>query len=150
MAILKIINNPVDTLEALYNLCQYIIDPQKTENGRYVGSRGISVDNAYEEILEMQNLFQKTSGRKGYHIAVSFSEEAPLTAYDIMQIAYEISSIFFPRYQVLYGVNMVKTHPHIHFLINTVSLIDGVKLHIGFAEIKVLRALINQIESDFI
>lgn len=150
MAVIKIVQNPIDTYEALYNVCNYITRPDKTENGRYVGARGMDTNKAYEEIVEMQAIFNKTDGRKGYHMIVSFSEGSPLSADDIFQIANEISYIFFPTYQVVFGLNMVEGHPHIHFFINIVSLYDGKKLHIGFSELKLLRSLINQIESNFL
>ncbi len=150
MASIKLIDNPIDTCESLFNVCNYIKRPSKTENGKYVGVRGLSVEYAYEEIIEMQTLFGKTCGRKGYHLIVSFSADAPLAAYDIMHIAKEVSDLFFPEYQVLYGVNMVKEHPHIHFLINSVSLIDGKKLHIGAHQLKYLREQVNITENEYI
>ena len=80
----------------------------------------------------MQTLYQNMGGRRGYHITVDFSPESPLCAYDVWNIAYLISDLFFPEYQVLFGVHTNKKHLHIHFYINTVSLRTGKKLHIDY------------------
>ena len=145
MAIVEIINNPLNTEGALYNLCKYIIKPKKTENGYYTGARGISVAHAYEDIVEMQTLYQNTGGRRGYHITVSFSPEDPLSPHDVWNIAYLITNLFFPEYQVLYGMHTDEDHLHIHLGINTVSMRTGKKLHIDYGMLYWMRKEIDHI-----
>ena len=150
MAIVEIINNPVNTEIALQNLCNYIIEPKKTENGSYAGARGITVAHAFDDIVEMQTLYGNTGGRRGYHITVDFSPKSPLNAYNVWQIAYEISDLFFPEYQVLYGVHTNKKHLHIHMAINTVSLRTGKKLHIDYKLLYWLKKEIDEIERRYL
>lgn len=149
MSITKIVNNPVDTEYALENLCNYITAPEKTGDGVFVGARGISKETAFEEIVDMQQLYQKTSGRRAYHLIVSFEEGAILTLQDVQEIAFDISDLFFPEYQVLYGVHITQGYLHIHFAINPVSMITGKKLQLDFTAYHWLQQQINQIQAEY-
>lgn len=150
MAIVEVIDNPVNTEKALQNLCSYIIEPKKTGNGSYTGARGITVAHAFEDIVEMQTLYGNTGGRRGYHITVNFAPNSPLNAHEVYEIAYEISDLFFPEYQVLYGVHINEAHLHIHFAVNTVSLKNGKKLHIDYRTLYWLIKEIDNIERRYL
>lgn len=150
MAIVEIIDNPVNTEKALQNLCSYVVESKKTGNEKYTGARGLSVHNAYQEIIEMQTLYCNTAGRRGYHITVNFSPDSPLNVHEICEIAYEISDLFFPEYQVLYGVHTNEAHLHIHFAVNTVSLKNGKKLHIDYRTLYWLIKEIDNIERRYL
>lgn len=147
MAIIKIVNNPCDTDLALQNLCLYIINPAKTRN--LFNGRGLNPQTAYENMCEVQELWSKTSGRRAYHMVLGFDSSEPVASYDALQIAFEISSIFFPTYQVLYGVHTDQPHLHIHFAINTVSLQDGHKLHLDYSAIGYIKQQIIGIIADY-
>lgn len=150
MAIVEIIDNPVNTEKTIERLCNYVVNPKKTGNGLYTGARGLTVHNAYQEIIEMQTLYGNTGGRRGYHITVNFSPNSPLNAYNIWEIAHEISDLFFPEFQVLYGVHTNEEHLHIHLAINTVSLRTGKKLHIDYKTLYWLIKEINDIERRYL
>lgn len=75
MAVIKLVQNPCSSDSDLRNLCNYIVNPEKVgRSGRYVFGRGIRHDTAYEDITEMQQLFDKTTGRKAYHLIVSMPD----------------------------------------------------------------------------
>ena len=150
MATVEMMKNPLNTDSSVKNCCNYIAtSSEKNEYGRYVDARGISVDSAYEDISEMQAMLYKVSGRRGYHLCVSFEHEAPLTPYDIYQIAYEISEWFYPEYQVLYAVHTNKKHLHIQFFINTVTLLDGHKLHLGYKDMYLLQKKVDRLVEKY-
>lgn len=148
MAIIKIVNNPCDTNTALQNLCSYIIQHNKTHG--LFGGRGLNPENAYDNMCEAQELWLKASGRRAYHMVLGFDSSEPVASYDALQIAFEVSSIFFPAYQVLYGIHTDQPHLHIHFAINTVSLQDGHKLHLDYSTISHLQHQIDTIIADYI
>ena len=53
----------------------------------------------------MQQLFGKTDKRRAYHLTVDFSDQEYLTIQDAIEIGFELSNMFFPEYQVLFGVH---------------------------------------------
>lgn len=132
MSYFKIVKNPCNNERALQNLCDYIVDPAKT-NG-WIGGRGLDPYCAYEEISGMQILWRKNFGRQAYHCVLSFGDEEAITIIEAQQIAYQVAGLFFLPYQVLYGIHVTQEYLHIHFVINTVSLIDGSKLNLGYAD----------------
>lgn len=149
MAIVKIIDNPLDTCEALRNLCNYLTRRDDRDYRVYIGTRGLSICNAYEEILEAQTLFGKTTGRKGYHLVISFNEGEPFCEYDFIQMTPRIIERLFPTCQVLFSIHMKPKHPHIHMFVGSVFLNNGHKLHIGFRELKYFNEQINRISETY-
>ena len=147
MAIIELAKNPCDTEEALQNLSTYIIDYDKTL-GLY-GGRGLTPETAFADIDGAQRLWHKTGGRRAYHFIVCFSDDEFLAPHDALHIAFAISSLFFPDYQVLYGVHSTQAHLHVHFAVNTVSLTDGRKLHMDYDFMRILGNQINSIISDY-
>lgn len=148
MAIIKPIDNPVDSYDLLYKLCHYITGDEKSVKRQYCFGRGVNPNNAFQEILYMQQLFGKTDKRKAYHLTVDFSDQECLSIQDAIEIGFELSNLFFPEYQVLFGVHGEHTgqdHLHLHFAINTVSLFGGNKLHLGFELISVIEKRVDQL-----
>ena len=50
----------------------YVINPEKTQDGRLVGAINCQVDTAFEQMKETKRKFGKTDKRQGYHIILSF------------------------------------------------------------------------------
>ena len=148
MAVLKLVNNPCDTDEALRNLCHYVIRWDRTLGN--IGGRGVKPSTAYEDICMAQVLWGKAHGRRAYHLILSFDDMECLIPYEAMEIAVQVSSLFFPTYQVLFGVHTEQDHLHIHMAVSTVALDTGLKLHVDFEMLRYLRTQINQIVSRFI
>lgn len=143
MSYLKIVDNPCSDELTLQRLCDYIIDPAKT-NG-WIGGRGLDPYHAYEEISGMQMLWRKDFGRRAYHCILSFGDEEAITIIEAQQIAYQVAGFFFLPYQVLYGIHVTQEHLHIHFAVNTVSLVDGSKLNLGYADVSEIKWEIEKI-----
>lgn len=133
-------------------LCSYIIDPQKTGNGYYTFGRGLEPKSAYEEIFELQELRDKADRHRAYHMIVSFEDSLGFCGEDALEIAYRISDLFFPQYQVLCGVHPYQDHMHAHFAISTapIQAANNRKLHIDFAVMSKLKKNIDDIIADYI
>ena len=148
MAIIKPVDNPVDNHELLFKLCHYITGDDGSIKRQYCFGRGVNPNNAFQEILYMQQLFGKTDKRRAYHLTVDFSDQESLTIQDAIEIGFELSNMFFPEYQVLFGVHGEHTgqkHLHLHFAINTVSLFGGRKLHLDFGLINEIDRRVHQL-----
>ena len=63
----------------------YILDPNKTQNMRYVTGINCQPEKAFDQMLATKQKFGKTDKRQGYHIIISFEEEdvEPGTAFEI-------------------------------------------------------------------
>lgn len=109
------------------------------------GGRRVRPNCAYEDICCAQELWRKTYGRRAYHLVLSFDDLDAFVPSEAMEIAIRFSGLFFPTYQVLFGVHTEQAYLHIHFVINPVSLETGEKLHIDFAELRQLQEETNHI-----
>ncbi len=52
----------------------YITVPDKTGNGRLIGSLNCQAGQAYEQMRRTKKQFGKTDQRQGYHLIISFVE----------------------------------------------------------------------------
>ena len=108
-------------------LLKYITDDNKTY-GIYVGHRGFPVFdiNAIEkQFYATQILYNKFNGDKLIHMIISFSPEPEIIEETAMGIGNLIADIIGREYQLVFGVHVNSLNPHIHFIINPVSYING-------------------------
>ena len=63
----------------------YVMNPEKTQDGRLVGAINCQVDSAFEQMKATKRKFGKVDKRQGYHIILSFKEDEvnPDTAFEI-------------------------------------------------------------------
>ncbi len=149
MSIIGIVNNPVDTEDALIKLCKYITNSKGAGMYKYIGGRGLYPETAYDDMCESQRMFGKIGGRRAYHLFVSFREGTPLIPDEALEMAYEISDFFYPRHQVLFGVHTEQSCLHIHFAVSTVSLDGGPKLHLDFKMQHEFKRFVSEIEKKY-
>lgn len=101
----------------------YIANPSKAA---YVGGAGVtSIATAAQEMAQTAALFGKTSGKKLRHSVLSFSENEAVTPEMANNFAQKIIQYYTLEYQIVYAVHTNKKSPHIHFVMNHISFIDG-------------------------
>ena len=116
------------------NVIEYVLQDQKVKEG-YVTITGpyapeqINWDNVYNAFLEEKKLWNKDSGRMYAHNIISFHKDEDISPAQALEIGQEFVEKFFPNHQSLIGVHQDKDHLHIHIVTNSVSFIDGMKLH---------------------
>ncbi|MFI3201559.1 MAG: relaxase/mobilization nuclease domain-containing protein [Eubacteriales bacterium] len=146
MSLCKIINKPYENKKALLNVANYIIQEEKCY-GVYgcIGIREHYVVDIVEKMKDTKKLYSKNNGRQLVHIIISFDEyeSTCLTGNDAMEIAYSLQEAFY-GYQVLFGVHQNTEHLHIHFMVNTVSIITGRKFSINSAGARELEAMVER------
>ena len=87
-------------------------------------------DTAVQDMMAVKRKFEKTDGVIAYHGYQSFAEDevTPDTAHEIGKAL--AKELWGDRYQVLITTHLDKdSHIHNHFVINTVSYVDGKKYH---------------------
>lgn len=130
LAITKILNikeGKQSPARHLHWILHYVVDPTKTEDGRYVGATNCQPDYAYEQMVSTKKLFSKTDKRQGYHIIISF-EEGEVTA----DTAFEFVERFIDdylqgEYEAVYAIHTNTDHIHGHIIFNSVNKITGNK-----------------------
>ena len=105
----------------------YIVEEYKTENGKWVSSLNCQVEQAYEQMRNTKEQFDKTDKRQGYHMILSFMEREvdEETAFEIVgKFAKEYLG---QDYEVVYSIHNNTEHIHGHILFNSVSFRTGKK-----------------------
>ena len=107
----------------------YISEPEKTQNGKFVAGLNCQPDAAYAQMKQTKEKFGKIDKRQGYHIIISFEkgEVDGDTAFEIIgKFAKEYLG---SDYEAVYSVHDNTDHIHGHIVFNSVSFLDGKKFH---------------------
>ncbi len=105
----------------------YIMELQKTGNGKWVAGLNCQTEDAYGQMRRTKKDFDKTDKRQGYHIIISFTEGEvdEETAFSIIgRFAEEYLG---KDYEAVYAVHNNTSHIHGHIIFNSVSFRDGKK-----------------------
>jgi len=110
---------------------QAVIHDERTELlRRFVSGVNCMPDTARDEMMAVKKGFDKTGGVVAYHGYQSFApgEATPETAHEIgVKLA---RRLWGDKYQVLVATHLDKdSHIHSHFVVNTVSMVDGIRYH---------------------
>ncbi|MCR5337167.1 MAG: relaxase/mobilization nuclease domain-containing protein [Lachnospiraceae bacterium] len=134
MAINKVVNKSSKSHGAMRNVIEYVLRDEKVREGfvRVLGpcaADPIDWDTVYKSWVEEKKIWDKDSGRMYAHNIISFHKDAPVTPVDVLDIGEQFAQEFFPDHQNLICVHQDKDHLHCHIVTNSVSFIDGHKLH---------------------
>ena len=134
MAINKVVNKSTSSHGAMRNVLEYILRDEKIKEG-YVEIAGpysgetINYDDVYRTWLDEKQTWNKDSGRMYSHNIISFHKDENVSPEVVLEIGKAFSDKFFHDYQYVIGVHQDKDHLHCHIVTNSVSYIDGHKLH---------------------
>lgn len=125
--------------QGLSDVIRYAVNSEKTQQAdnedcavvhRFVSGINCSPAAARDEMLAVKKRFGKENGTVAYHGYQSFApgEATPEMAHEIgMKLA---ARLWGGRYQVIVATHLDKeNHLHNHFVLNTVSFVDGIKYH---------------------
>ena len=126
--------------QTLLDVIDYATDPSKTDSAihdeniethqQFVTGINCLPATARDEMQAVKRRFGKEDGVIAYHGYQSFApgEADPKTAHEIgMRLAKELWG---EKYQVVVATHLDKeNHLHNHFVVNTVSFVDGIRYH---------------------
>ena len=101
--------------------------------------------SSYLEMMTTKRRFRKTDGRQFYHFVQSFSAEDHLTPQEVNAIGVEFARKQFPDFEVVVATHMDTGHLHNHLVVNSVSCVDGRKLHQNAADLQRHRQVNDEI-----
>ena len=124
--------------QGLEDVISYAINSDKTQEitenidvmERYVSGIHCNPSTARKQMMDVKYQYGKMDGTIAYHGYQSFApgEATPEIAHEIGKKLAE--RLWGDRYQVVVATHLDKSnHLHNHFVLNTVSLIDGIKYH---------------------
>ena len=132
-----------DTLE---DVISYAGREEATNQRQLVWGVNCTAENARREMMAVKKQFGKEDGTIAYHGYQSF-KEGEVTPELAHQIGIELATkLWGDRYQVLVATHLDKdSHIHNHFVINTVSFVDGIKFYRSNSDYQQMRDLSDRL-----
>lgn len=129
---------------------RYAAQEKKTfwEEQQLVTGVNCRPESAYDDFMRTKLLYHKDEGTMYYHMVQSFPVEEEVDPVTAHAAAVELANWFEGR-EVLVCTHVDRDHIHSHFIINSVSLEDGKKLHISRSELEELRRRNDQVCTQF-
>ena len=133
----------------LHNVIDYAEDDYKTEKQCFVSGINCSPKTALEEMMITKNQYAKTGGILGFHAFQSFKEGevTPELAHKIgIKLAEEMWG---DRFEVVVSTHLNTNHIHNHFVINSISFVDGKRYYDKRETYAELRRLSDQLCNEY-
>ena len=118
---------------AIHNLITYITRPDKTQS-QMIGGYGVDPDHIADSMVMVSNTFNKNSRIRLHHFIVSFTRWECADPGVLYCIGMEISRRIGQEYQIAFALHEDTDYPHLHFVFNAVSFIDGHRYRAGKKE----------------
>ena len=131
---------------SLDQLIAYASREEATNQRQLVTGINCSPVRARQEMMAVKKAFGKTDGTIAYHGYQSFAE-GEVTPEQAHQIGIKLAEeLWGDRFQVLVATHLDKqSHLHNHFILNTVSFIDGKKFHRTKADYRKMREVSDRL-----
>lgn len=133
---------------AIHDLVHYICRPDKTPS-HIIGGIGIDFQNIADSMVAVSKHFKKFNKLRLHHFIVTFNPEDIYLNGMISKIAEEICALWGNEFQIVYALHEDTAKPHIHFVFNNVSYVDGHKCHFGITEYNQTIEFIQYILSNY-
>ena len=119
---------------------RYVQREVKTRYGELRLVTGINCrpESVYDDFLRTKLLYHKTDGTMFYHMVQSFPKGEKVDPVAAHNCALELAK-WFQDYEVLVCTHVEREHIHSHFIINSVNLETGRKLHMAEPQLQELR-----------
>ncbi len=137
---------PQEFLDAdLYAAIRYAENDAKTDRTMFVSGINCSKHNAYHEMMAVKQRFGERGTNIAYHGYQSF-KEGEVTAEEAHQIGLETArQMWGSRYQVVVTTHLNTDNLHNHFVVNSVSFVDGRKFRNSIGDRLELRKISDAI-----
>jgi hypothetical protein len=120
-----------------------------TENIHLISGKDCCGENAFSEFMATKNLYGKTDGVQFYHYTQSFKDGENISPQTAHEIAKRFAEDNYKNFEVAIFTHIDNEHLHSHFLINSVSFVDGKKLHQNPNTLRELRKYSDDICKEY-
>lgn len=140
----------LSALHAVEGVVEYAADDIKTERRSYVSCVNLlSEETAAQEFIATKKQNGKLGGRTCYHGYQSFKAEE-VTAEIAHQIGVKLAEeLWGDRFEVVVATHCNTGHYHNHFVINSVSFVDGKKFYNSPADYAQMRTVSDRLCREY-
>ena len=132
-------------LHRIDNEVQYAANELKTEHRAYVTGINCTEENAAKCFMRTKAAKDNSGGRLCYHAYQSFAK-GEVNAETAHRIGVELAKeMWGDRFEVLVATHLNTEHYHSHFIINSVSFVDGKKFYNSPADLKRMREISDRL-----
>lgn len=115
--------------QALRDVLAYAKNEKKTEHEFYVQGINCNPTCARDQFVTVKEQFGKTDGIQAYHGYISF-KNMEVTPEMAQRVGMEFAQrVWGEKYQVLVTTHLNTDHLHCHFVVNSISFVDGSRCH---------------------
>ncbi|MBR3596028.1 MAG: relaxase/mobilization nuclease domain-containing protein [Clostridia bacterium] len=135
--------------EDLKNVLDYAVNPSKTEQKLFVDAINCYPASAYEQMQDTKEEHKKTNGILAFHAYQSFApgEVTPEVAH---KIGVEFAKrMWGDRFEVVIGTHLDTGCCHNHFVLNSVSFVDGKKYYDNLKNYARMRELSDNLCREY-
>ena len=132
-------------IQALHDVMDYASDDYKTERSLFVSGVNTTPDTAKQKMHQTKLHYGKMDGIVAFHAIQSFKpgETTPDRAHEIgIKLAKEMWG---DRFEVVIATHLNKEHLHNHFVINSVSFLDGKKYYDNTANYNKMKRISDRL-----
>ena len=143
-------NNHEDNLyKSLHNVVEYTKSEFKTEKQLYVTGINCIAENALQDMILTKKHFGKEKGILAFHGFQSFAE-GEITAQKAHEIGVKLAEeLWGDKYEVLVSTHLNTNHYHNHFVVNSVSFVDGIKYRNTVENYAMMRGLSDDLCKEY-
>lgn len=109
---------------AIQDVVRYICYPSKTLS-HIIGGAHIDLNDIAQSMIDVSEFYKKNSRTRLIHFVLCFRPEDLYLPNMASMIGDEISNFIGQEYQVVYALHEDTICPHIHFVFNAISHVDG-------------------------
>lgn len=138
-----------EELQALKDVIDYAMESDKTEKQFYVTGVNCTASFAREQMVNTKRLFKKEDGILAFHGYQSFKpgEVTPELAHEIgIKLA---EKLWGDRFEVVVSTHLDRHHLHSHFVLNSVSFVDGKKFNACRASYREMRRASDELCREY-
>lgn len=131
------------------HVIDYATNKDKTENKKYVSGINCLPETAYKEMSIVKKQYNKTNGILGFHAYQSFCDYE-VTSDEAHEIGLRLAEeLWGNRFQVIVSTHLNTKNIHNHFVINSVSFLDGKKYYDSKKTYAFMRKTSDNICQDY-
>lgn len=114
--------------QALKDVLSYAKDEEKTEQEFFVEGINCNPTTARDQFVSVKKAYDKEDGIQAYHGYLSFKEQ-DISPNMAQKIGMEfVNEVWGKRFQAVVTTHLNTKHLHCHYVINSVSFVDGKRL----------------------